>query len=152
MVPLTGTNGETTPQGLDGLSERCAQFKKDSADFVKWCCVLKIGEHTPSALAIMENANNGIVSIVEPEILPDGDRDLKRCQYATEKALSDHHVYLEGTLLKPNMVTPGHACTQKYSRVTFLSGGQSQEEASINLNTINKCPLLKPWALTFSYG
>ena len=94
---------------------------------------------------------NGIVPIVEPEILPDGDHDLKLCQYVTEKvlaavykALSDHHVYLEGTLLKPNMVTPGHACTQKYfneeiamatitalhhtvppvvSGVTFLSGG-----------------------------
>ncbi|XP_059011674.1 fructose-bisphosphate aldolase A isoform X1 [Mustela lutreola] len=191
VVPLAGTNGETTTQGLDGLSERCAQYKKDGADFAKWRCVLKIGEHTPSALAIMENANvlaryasicqqNGIVPIVEPEILPDGDHDLKRCQYVTEKvlaavykALSDHHIYLEGTLLKPNMVTPGHACTQKYSHeeiamatvtalrrtvppavtgITFLSGGQSEEEASINLNAINKCPLLKPWALTFSYG
>ena len=96
MVPLAGTNGETTTQGLDGLSERCAQYKKDGADFAKWRCVLKIGEHTPSALAIMENANvlaryasicqqNGIVPIVEPEILPDGDHDLKRCQYVTEK-------------------------------------------------------------------
>ncbi|XP_058142085.1 fructose-bisphosphate aldolase A isoform X1 [Dasypus novemcinctus] len=191
VVPLAGTNGETTTQGLDGLSERCAQYKKDGADFAKWRCVLKIGEHTPSSLAIKENANvlaryasicqqNGIVPIVEPEILPDGDHDLKRCQYVTEKvlaavykALSDHHIYLEGTLLKPNMVTPGHACTQKFSSeqiamstvtalrrtvppavpgVTFLSGGQSEEEASINLNAINKCPLPKPWALTFSYG
>uniref|UniRef100_A0A8V0WZE9 Fructose-bisphosphate aldolase n=1 Tax=Gallus gallus TaxID=9031 RepID=A0A8V0WZE9_CHICK len=65
---------------------------------------------------------NGIVPIVEPEILPDGDHDLKRCQYVTEKvlaavykALSDHHIYLEGTLLKPNMVTAGHSCTKKYS-------------------------------------
>ena len=117
---------------------------------------------------------------MEPEILPDGDHDLSCCQYVTEKvlaavykALSDHHVYLEGTLLKPNMVTAGHACTQVFSSeeiamatvtalrrtvppavpgVTFLSGGQSEEEASINLNAINKCPLLKPWALTFSYG
>uniref|UniRef100_A0A2K6BHZ2 Fructose-bisphosphate aldolase n=1 Tax=Macaca nemestrina TaxID=9545 RepID=A0A2K6BHZ2_MACNE len=176
VVPLAGTNGETTTQGLDGLSERCAQYKKDGADFAKWRCVLKIGEHTPSALAIMENANvlaryasicqqNGIVPIVEPEILPDGDHDLKRCQYVTEKvlaavykALSDHHIYLEGTLLKPNMVTPGHACTQKFSHeeiamatVTALRR-QSEEEASINLNAINKCLLLKPWALTFSYG
>ena len=191
VVPLAGTNGETTTQDLDDLFDRCAQYKKDGADFAKWRCVLKIGEHIPSALAIMENANvlaryasicqqNGIVPIVEPEILPDGDHDLKHCQYVTEKvlaavykALSDHHVYLEGTLLKPNMVTPGHACTQKFSSeeiamatvtalrrtvppavpgVTFLSGGQSEEEASINLNAINKCPLLKPWALTFSYG
>ncbi|XP_028662449.1 fructose-bisphosphate aldolase C [Erpetoichthys calabaricus] len=191
VVPLAGTNGETTTQGLDGLSERCAQYKKDGADFAKWRCVLKISETTPSQLAIMENANvlaryasicqqNGIVPIVEPEILPDGDHDLKRSQYVTEKvlaavykALSDHHVYLEGTLLKPNMVTPGHACPIKYSPeeiamatvtalrrnvppavsgVTFLSGGQSEEEASINLNAINKCPLGRPWPLTFSYG
>uniref|UniRef100_A0A8V0X7U8 Fructose-bisphosphate aldolase n=2 Tax=Gallus gallus TaxID=9031 RepID=A0A8V0X7U8_CHICK len=133
VVPLAGTNGETTTQGLDGLMERCAQYKKDGADFAKWRCVLKISEHTPSRLAIMENANvlaryasicqqNGIVPIVEPEILPDGDHDLKRCQYVTEKvlaavykALSDHHIYLEGTLLKPNMVTAGHSCTKKYS-------------------------------------
>uniref|UniRef100_A0A8D0GR88 Fructose-bisphosphate aldolase n=1 Tax=Sphenodon punctatus TaxID=8508 RepID=A0A8D0GR88_SPHPU len=195
VVPLAGTDGETTTQGLDGLSERCAQYKKDGADFAKWRSVLKISEHTPSALAILENANvlaryasicqqvgvlNGIVPIVEPEILPDGDHDLKHCQYVTEKvlaavykALSDHHVYLEGTLLKPNMVTPGHACLTKYNPeeiamatvtalrrtvppsvpgVTFLSGGQSEEEASINLNAINNCPLARPWALTFSYG
>uniref|UniRef100_A0A8C6X1G8 Fructose-bisphosphate aldolase n=1 Tax=Naja naja TaxID=35670 RepID=A0A8C6X1G8_NAJNA len=124
---------------------------------------------------------NGIVPIVEPEILPDGEHDLKRCQYVTEKvlaavykALSDHHIYLEGTLLKPNMVTPGHACPTKYSPeeiamatvtalrrtlfpsapagITFLSGGQSEEEASLNLNAINNCPLPRPWALTFSYG
>ncbi|EMP24433.1 Serine/threonine-protein phosphatase 4 catalytic subunit B [Chelonia mydas] len=97
VVPLAGTNGETTTQGLDGLSERCAQYKKDGADFAKWRCVLKISEHTPSHLAILENANvlaryasicqqNGIVPIVEPEILPDGDHDLKRCQYVTEKS------------------------------------------------------------------
>ncbi|XP_037125181.1 fructose-bisphosphate aldolase C-B isoform X2 [Syngnathus acus] len=191
VVPLAGTNGETTTQGLDGLSERCAQYKKDGADFAKWRCVLKISDTTPSELAIFENANvlaryasicqqNGIVPIVEPEILPDGDHDLKRCQYVTEKvlaavykALSDHHIYLEGTLLKPNMVTAGHACPTKYSNeeiamatvtalrrtvppavtgVTFLSGGQSEEEASVNLNAINTCPLAKPWALTFSYG
>uniref|UniRef100_A0A8C5MWQ5 Fructose-bisphosphate aldolase n=1 Tax=Leptobrachium leishanense TaxID=445787 RepID=A0A8C5MWQ5_9ANUR len=191
VVPLAGTNGETTTQGLDGLAERCAQYKKDGADFAKWRSVLKISETTPSSLAIMENANvlaryasicqqNGIVPIVEPEILPDGDHDLKRCQYVTEKvlaavykALSDHHVYLEGTLLKPNMVTAGHSCPHKYSSeeiamatvtalrrtvppavpgVTFLSGGQSEEEATINLNAINNCPLARPWALTFSFG
>uniref|UniRef100_A0A8C2A0Y5 Fructose-bisphosphate aldolase n=1 Tax=Cyprinus carpio TaxID=7962 RepID=A0A8C2A0Y5_CYPCA len=170
------------------LLMRCAQYKKDGADFAKWRCVLKITPTTPSRLAIIENANvlcalgniHGIVPIVEPEILPDGEHDLKRCQYVTEKvlaavykALSDHHVYLEGTLLKPNMVTAGHSCSQKYTPqevamatvtalrrtvppavpgITFLSGGQSEEEASLNLNAINQCPLQKPWALTFSYG
>uniref|UniRef100_A0A3P9AJB7 Fructose-bisphosphate aldolase n=1 Tax=Esox lucius TaxID=8010 RepID=A0A3P9AJB7_ESOLU len=191
VVPLAGTNGETTTQGLDGLYERCAQYKKDGCDFAKWRCVLKITSTTPSSLAIRENCNvlaryasicqmHGIVPIVEPEILPDGDHDLKRTQYVTEKvlaamykALSDHHVYLEGTLLKPNMVTAGHSCSHKYSNqeiamatvtalrrtvppavpgITFLSGGQSEEEASINLNAMNQCPLHRPWALTFSYG
>ncbi|XP_076609333.1 fructose-bisphosphate aldolase A-like [Chaetodon auriga] len=191
VVPLAGTNAETTTQGLDGLYERCAQYKKDGADFAKWRCVLKITPTTPSKLAIMENANvlaryasicqmHGIVPIVEPEILPDGDHDLQRCQYVTEKvlaavykSLSDHHVYLEGTLLKPNMVTAGHSCPKKNSPqeiamatvsalrrtvppavpgVTFLSGGQSEEEATINLNAINQCPLHRPWALTFSFG
>ncbi|XP_040047657.1 fructose-bisphosphate aldolase A [Gasterosteus aculeatus] len=191
VVPLAGTNGETTTQGLDGLYERCAEYKKDGADFAKWRCVLKITPTTPSQLAIMENANvlaryasicqmHGIVPIVEPEILPDGDHDLQRCQYVTEKvlaavykALSDHHVYLEGTLLKPNMVTAGHSCPKKYNPheiamatvtalrrtvppavpgVTFLSGGQSEAEATINLNAINQCALHRPWALTFSFG
>ncbi|KAG7462043.1 hypothetical protein MATL_G00198280 [Megalops atlanticus] len=188
---LNGTDGETTTQGLDGLSERCAQYKKDGCDFAKWRCVLKISDGCPSALAIAENANvlaryasicqqNGLVPIVEPEILPDGDHDLQRCQYVTEKvlaavykALSDHHVYLEGTLLKPNMVTAGHSCPKKYTPqevamatvtalrrtvpasvpgICFLSGGQSEEEASLNLNAINQTPLHRPWKLTFSYG
>uniref|UniRef100_A0A4W5L8A5 fructose-bisphosphate aldolase n=1 Tax=Hucho hucho TaxID=62062 RepID=A0A4W5L8A5_9TELE len=85
--------------GLDGLAERCAQYKKDGADFAKWRSVLKISDTTPSELAIIENANvlaryasicqqNGIVPIVEPEILPDGDHDLKRCQYITEKVMA----------------------------------------------------------------
>ena len=125
VVPLAGTIGEGTTQGLDGLAERCAQYKKDGCDFAKWRCVLKITDHTPSELAIKENANvlaryasicqqHAIVPIVEPEVLCDGDHSLERCQTATEavvsatyKALIDHHVYLEGTLLKPNMVTAG---------------------------------------------
>ncbi|KAE8579434.1 hypothetical protein XENTR_v10024037 [Xenopus tropicalis] len=95
-APLAGTDGETTTQGLDGLAERCAQYKKDGADFAKWRCVLKISDSAPSSLAIYENANvlaryasicqqNGLVPIVEPEILSDGSHDLQRCQYETEK-------------------------------------------------------------------
>lgn len=117
--------------GLDNLNARCAQYKKDGCDFAKWRSVLKIGKNTPSYQAILENANvlaryasicqaNGIVPIVEPEILPDGDHDLDRSQKVTEtvlaavyKALNDHHVYLEGTLLKPNMVTPGQSCPKR---------------------------------------
>jgi len=190
-VNLMGAEGESTTQGLDGLAERCAQYKKDGCHFAKWRCVLKIGKNTPSYLGMLENANvlaryasicqqNGLVPIVEPEVLPDGDHDLDRAQKVTEtvlafvyKALNDHHVYLEGTLLKPNMVTAGQSCTKKYTPqdvaratvtalqrtmpaavpgVTFLSGGQSEEEASVNLSAINAYEGKKPWALTFSYG
>jgi len=124
---------------------------------------------------------NGLVPIVEPEILPDGDHNLERCQKVTEtvlgfvyKALNDHHVFLEGTLLKPNMVTAGQSYPTKYSSydiakatvqalsrtvppavpgITFLSGGQSEEEASVRLDAMNKFnEMNKPWALTFSFG
>lgn len=191
VVPLAGTEGETTTQGLDGLGDRCAQYRQAGAEFAKWRCVLKIGEHAPSTLAIQDNAEvlaryasicqqNGLVPIVEPEILTDGSHTLQQCLFATEKvlsavykALNDHHVFLEGTLLKPNMVTPGHCSTTRSSPeeiglatllalrrcvpaavpgICFLSGGQSEEEASLNLNAINLCPLGKPWRLTFSYG
>lgn len=131
VVDLMGSEGECTTQGLDDLAARCAQYKKDGCDFAKWRCVLKIGKNTPSYQAILENANvlaryasicqsQGIVPIVEPEILPDGDHTLDRSQKVTEtvlaavyKALSDHHVYLEGTLLKPNMVTAGQSAAKK---------------------------------------
>lgn len=192
VVPLAGTrNSECTTQGLDGLAERCKEYKAAGADFAKWRCVLKISDHTPSALAMVENANvlaryasicqqNGLVPIVEPEVLPDGTHDLERAQRVTEEVLSytyralvQHHVFLEGTLLKPNMATAGHSCTRKYSPqdvalatvralsrtvpaavpgITFLSGGQSEEDASVNLDAINKHQGKKPWALTFSYG
>ena len=191
MVKLTGTDDETTIQGLDGLAERCKQYYDGGARFAKWRCVLKIGNGRPSQLSILENANvlaryasicqmNGLCPIVEPEILTDGDHDLEACMEASErtlaavyKALSDHHVYLEGTLLKPNMVLPGVGCTKKYAPedvakatvtvfqrtlpvavpgVTFLSGGQSEIDATTHLNAINALKMCKPWGLTFSYG
>lgn len=191
VVNLMGTDNECTTQGLDDLSKRCAQYYKDGCRFAKWRCVLKIRKDAPTQLAMLENANvlaryatecqkNGIVPIVEPEILPDGDHDIVTCQKVTEKvlaavykALSDHNVFLEGTLLKPNMVTPGQSCAHRSSAidiakatvtalqrtvpaavpgVVFLSGGQSEEEASVNLDAINKIQGKKPWALTFSYG
>jgi len=189
---LFGSEGESTTQGLDDLDVRCKQYKADGCQFAKWRCVLKIGTNTPSALAINENANvlaryaatcqaAGLVPIVEPEVLCDGTHTLERCQKVTEKvlaavykALSDHHVYLEGTLLKPNMVTPGQSCPEKatpaqvaratvtaFSRtipaavpgITFLSGGQSETEASANLCFINQFKeAQKPWKLSFSFG
>lgn len=191
VVPLAGSNNECTTQGLDGLAERCAQYKKDGAQFAKWRCVLKISDTTPSYQAMIENANvlaryasicqqNGLVPIVEPEVLPDGEHNLKTAQKVTEqvlafqyKALNDHHVFLEGTLLKPNMVTAGQSSIEKYTHeqiaiatvtalsrgvppavpgITFLSGGQSEEDATVNLDAINKYKGKNPWSVTFSYG
>lgn len=124
-VDLAGTNGETTTQGFDSLGARCQQFYEAGARFAKWRAVLKIGITEPSELSIQQNAqglaryaricqDNGLVPIVEPEVLTDGSHDIKKCAAVTEtvlaacyKALNDHHVLLEGTLLKPNMVTPG---------------------------------------------
>jgi fructose-bisphosphate aldolase class I len=191
VVQLAGTIGEGTTQGLDGLAKRCEEFKKGGCGFAKWRCVLNIGAHTPSHVALQENANvlaryasicqqAGLVPIVEPEVLCDGEHDLARCQKVTEqtlaytyKALADHHVFLEGTLLKPNMVTPGQSSSKKASHaeiglatvtalrrgvpaavpgIVFLSGGQSEIDATNNLNEINKAPGCKPWVLSFSYG
>jgi len=190
-VNLPGTDNETTTQGLDNLAQRCQDYYKAGARFAKWRSVLRIGKNQPSQLAIDENATvlaryaaicqeNGLVPIVEPEILMDGDHDLERAVFETErvlaavyKKLNDHHIYLEGTLLKPNMVCPGQDCPKKYTPediakatvtvlqrtvpvavpgVTFLSGGQSEEDATIHLNAMNKFEGKKPWALTFSFG
>lgn len=189
-VDLAGTNGETTTQGIDGLAQRCQQYYNAGARFAKWRAVLKIGKTEPSELAIQQNAQglaryaiicqeNGLVPIVEPEILVDGPHDIEKCAAVTEivlaavyKALNDHHVLLEGSLLKPNMVTPGseapkttpdqiafytvrslqRAVPSAVPAVCFLSGGQSEEEATLNLNAMNKLDTCKPWRLTFSFG
>ncbi|XP_054740642.1 fructose-bisphosphate aldolase-like [Anastrepha obliqua] len=191
IVPLPGSLDESTTEGLDDLYCRCGKYKRDGCDFAKWRCVLKIGKHIPTYQAIMENTNvlaryasicqsQGIVPIVEPDVLVDGEHDIMRAQKVTEtvlaaqyKALNDHHVYLEGTLLKPNMITPGQKCSRRNSPeeiayitvqsflrtvpaavpgIVFLSGGQSEEEASVHLNAINNVNLKHPWELSFSYG
>ncbi|KAK7276997.1 hypothetical protein RIF29_18146 [Crotalaria pallida] len=190
VVELAGTNGETTTQGFDSLAARCQQYYKAGARFAKWRAVLKIGPTEPSELSIQQNAQglaryaiicqeNGLVPIVEPEILTDGPHDIAKNAAVTEtvlaavyKALNDHHVLLEGTLLKPNMVTPGSDSPKvapeviaEYTvtalrrtvpaavpGVVFLSGGQSEEEATLNLNAMNKLEVLKPWTLSFSFG
>jgi len=194
IKPLFGTNGECVTQGIDDLDARCAKYYAQGARFAKWRAVLHIKDiigATPSQVAIDENAQtlaryasicqaNGLVPIVEPEVLMDGDFSIEVAAAATEKviaacykALSDHHVMLEGTLLKPNMVRSGSdAAVQATSQeialatvrvlqhtvpcavpgITFLSGGMSEEEASLSLNYINHAPGPRPWALTFSYG
>lgn len=191
---LPGTNGESVTQGMDDLDVRCAKYYAAGARFAKWRAVLNIKDTvggTPSQLSIIENANtlaryasicqqNGLVPIVEPEVLMDGDFTIETAAAVTErviaacyKALSDHHVMLEGTLLKPNMVRSGsdaspqataeeiglatvrvlqHTVPCAVPGITFLSGGMSEEEASLALNAINLAPGPKPWSLTFSFG
>ena len=193
-MELPSTGGETTTQGLDGLAERCKSYYAKGARFAKWRSVLKIsgnGFEHPTQLAIDENAEvlaryaaicqaNGLVPIVEPEILMDGDHDLEVAMAVTERVLAavykrlhDHHVYLEGTLLKPNMVCPGAACQKRYTPediaaatvtvlqhtvpvavpgITFLSGGQSEAEATAHLAAMNRVSGKRPWRLSFSYG
>jgi fructose-bisphosphate aldolase class I len=191
LVDLPMSNGEHATQGLDGLAKRCDNYYAAGARFAKWRAVLKIGETMPSQLSIDETAHtlaryaaicqqSRLVPIVEPEVLADGAHSIVDCARVTEavlsavfKALNDHHILLEGCLLKPNMVTPGNDHAIKASPadvafytvrtlqrtvppalvgVTFLSGGQSEEDASLNLSAMNAMPGRKPWALTFSYG
>jgi fructose-bisphosphate aldolase class I len=188
---LRGTDEETWTQGFDDLDVRCQKYYKLGARFAKWRAVLKISSTgCPSELAIQENArglaryaaicqDNGLVPIVEPEVLMDGDHSIvtsakvtQRVLAATYKALHDANVLLEGTLLKPNMVLNGlsnkasppgevgkatvtvllRTVPPAVPGINFLSGGQSEEEASLNLNAINSVQPGKPWNLSFSYG
>jgi len=190
-VNLPGTDSETATTGLDGLGDRCKKYYEGGARFAKWRAVLKIANGCPSQLAIQENAHtlaryavicqeNGLVPIVEPEVLMDGTHSIEtsadvteRVLAATFKALNDHHVLLEGILLKPNMVLSGTQAENRASAeqvaeytvrtlqrtvpaavpgIMFLSGGQSEAEATANLNAINRHPGKKPWTLSFSYG
>jgi fructose-bisphosphate aldolase class I len=190
-VVICCTDGETTTQGLDDLGKRCAKYYEDGARFAKWRAVLKIGKGMPSNLSVDENARglaryavicqeNGLVPIVEPEVLVDGthtiDESAEVCERvfaAVVKACQDHHLLWEGALLKPNMITPGLECDKKVSAqeiawktvrtlsrtippalpgIMFLSGGQSEAEASENLSEMNKLDVKRTWNLSFSYG
>jgi len=190
VQPIRGTNGETYTQGWDNLAARCKKYYEAGARFAKWRAVLKIDENCPTDIAIEENAtglarygaicqDNGLVPIIEPEILSDGAHGLEKCVEVSQKVLAavyksihDHNLLLEGTLLKPNMVTAGangpKATHQENAMATltvlrrtvpaavpgivFLSGGQSEEDATLNLNAMNKAPLTRPWNVSFSYG
>jgi len=196
VAPIPGTDNETLTQGMDGLGARCAEYYKKGARFAKWRSVLKISAQgeAPSDLAVAENARglalyaaicqqHGLVPIIEPEVLIDGDHSIDVCAAVTQrvwevtiKALHDQLVFFEGILLKPSMVTPGAdfkgskatpediaAATVRVLQrtippavpgVTFLSGGQSEEEASRNLNAMNQLASKTriPWSLSFSYG
>jgi fructose-bisphosphate aldolase class I len=190
VKPLPNFANETITEGLDGLSERMAEYYKLGARFAKWRAVIDIADGIPSRGAILANAQalaryaaicqaNNIVPIVEPEVLMDGGHDQARCYEVTEFVLKtlynelyEARVFLEGTVLKPNMIVPGKKCATQVSPeqvaretirvfkqtvpvavpgIAFLSGGQADVEATANLDAINKMGPL-PWLVTFSYG
>ena len=189
-TPLALSAGDLITQGLDGLAERLRIYKTQGARFAKWREVYAIGEHVPTIHGIESNAEmlaryaavcqaEGLVPIVEPEVLMDGDHDINRhaevteaVQHAVFHALYRHHVALELMILKPNMILPGQDCrraqpdevaevTLKVLRrtvpaavpsINFLSGGQDPEEATANLNAINQQAERAPWQLSISYG
>lgn len=189
--PLALSPGDLITYGLDGLGERLQQYKRQGARFAKWREVYQISEHNPTHLGISANAEmlaryaavcqeQGIVPIVEPEGLIDGDHSLARCAEVTEAvqkeifhALHRHHVVLEHMILKPNMVLPGKAHPARSSAeeiaaatlrvfrrtvpaavpsINFLSGGLSPEQATANLNAMNAGFPDAPWLLSFSFG
>ena len=189
-VPLPLSPGDLITQGLDGLSERLKTYKSQGARFAKWREVYAIDKHVPSQHGIEANAEmlaryaaacqaEGLVPIVEPEVLMDGDHDIDRhaevteaVQHAVFHALHRHHVAPELMILKPNMVLPGKDCRRAAPEevatatlevlqrtvpaavpsINFLSGGQGPEEATANLNAINQQRGQAPWRLSISYG
>jgi fructose-bisphosphate aldolase, class I len=182
--------GEVVTEGLDGLGERLAEYRKLGARFAKWRAVYDIGPGIPSYSNIRANGHalaryaalcqqEEIVPIVEPEVLMDGGHDIDTCYMVTEFVLKEtfqelyyQKVPLEGMVLKPNMVVPGKKSSKRASveevaektvkllkacvpgavpGIAFLSGGQSDEDATAHLDAMNKLGPL-PWKLTFSYG
>ena len=189
--PLAGSPAEKVTEGLDGLRQRLQEYAELGARFTKWRAVITIGPGLPTSACLEANAHAlarfaalsqeaGLVPIVEPEVLMDGDHDIGRCFEATERilqrlypALFEQGVRLEGTLLKPNMVLSGkdapdraapdqvaaetircfrRAVPAAVPGVVFLSGGQSDDEATRNLDALNRRAQTAPWQLSFSYG
>ena len=188
--PLPLCPGEVITEGLDGLRERFVEYRGFGAKFAKWRAVIDIGPDIPTETCIKANAHalaryaalaqeQGIVPIVEPEVLMDGDHNADRCYEVTERVLHTvfDELYLarvafEGMVLKPNMVVSGkkartqasvdevaektirllkHCVPAAVPSIAFLSGGQSDEEATAHLDAMNRIGGL-PWRLTFSYG
>jgi fructose-bisphosphate aldolase class I len=187
---LAGFPGELVTEGLDGLRERLAEYVELGARFTKWRAVINIGDGIPTRFCIDANAHAlarfaalsqeaGLVPIVEPEVMMDGDHSIERCYDVSELTLvslfeqmHEHRVILEGSLLKTNMVLPGKECPDQSSPeeiaretircfrsavpvavpgVVFLSGGQKDIPATVHLNEMNKMGP-HPWELSFSYG
>ena len=190
--PLSNSDGEKVTEGLDGLDNRLKEYYNLGARFAKWRAVLTIGKSAPSSACVSVNAHglaryaalcqeNGLVPIVEPEILMEGQHTIEDSFMVTEEVLHttfyelySQGVELEGIILKPNMVLSGYECSEKAEvddvaemtvtvlkrcvpsavpGIAFLSGGQSDEDATAHLNKMNQ--LLgphSPWNLTYSYG
>jgi fructose-bisphosphate aldolase class I len=188
--PLANAPGETITEGLDGLRQRIEEYRGLGAQFAKWRAVISIGKDIPSEYCMWTNAHalaryaalcqeGGLVPIVEPEVLMDGDHTIETSYRVSARTLGavftellDQRVELEGMLLKPNMVLSGYDCPEQASDdevaeqtlrcfrhhvpaavpgIVFLSGGQSDEDATSRLNAMNaRGP--HPWELSFSYG
>ncbi|MER3409368.1 MAG: fructose-bisphosphate aldolase class I [Thermoleophilia bacterium] len=188
--PLAGFPGETVTEGLDGLRQRLSEYRELGAKFTKWRAVIRIGPAIPSSACLRANAHAlarfaalsqeaGLVPIIEPEVLMDGDHTIERCQEVTETTLDTvfhelrlYRIELEATLLKPSMVLSGKDClrqapVEEVARrtvlvlrrtvpaavpgVVFLSGGQADEVATAHLDAMNRLGP-HPWELSFSYG
>lgn len=188
---LAGHPNEKVTEGLDGLRDRIAEYYKMGARFAKWRAVITIGDGIPSQACIESNAHalaryaslcqeGGLVPIVEPEVLIDGNHTIERCYEVTEQTLiavfDQLHlldVALDQMILKPSMVVPGKDCPQQASveevadatikclldcvpasvpGIAFLSGGQSMERSSAHLNAMNAKYKQLPWRVTFSYA
>lgn len=189
-VPLALSPGDEITLGLDGLAQRLQGYKQQGARFAKWRAVYNISDVLPGRAAIEANAEalaryaavcqaEGVVPIVEPEVLIDGDHTMARCAEVTGDVLHEvfhalhrHHVVLEHMLLKPSMVVPGKTHSRQAAPaevaeetlrvlrrtvpsavpgINFLSGGQSPAEATANLDALNRLGP-QPWSLSFSYG
>jgi fructose-bisphosphate aldolase, class I len=190
-VPMAGSPDETITEGLDGLAQRLNEYRKLGAAFAKWRAVISVSDILPTSGCIHANAyalaryaaicqQQGVLPIVEPEVLMEGSHSIDRCEAVTGDvleavfaALRDERVLLEDMLLKPNMVIAGKACSVQNSidevavatvrclrrhapaavpGIVFLSGGQDHILATLHLNAINQIDQPKPWKLTFSYG
>jgi fructose-bisphosphate aldolase class I len=189
-TPLPRFPDESITQGLDGLSDRLREYRGLGARFAKWRAVIRIGPGRPTSGCVEANSHalarfaaaaqeHGLVPIVEPEVLMDGDHTMERCSVVTTavlRAVYDQlpreRVVLAGTLLKPNMVLPGAGSARQASDrdiaeatiavlrdtvpaavpgIVFLSGGQTPEQATARLDALNRCGP-QPWQLSFSFG
>jgi fructose-bisphosphate aldolase class I len=189
--PLAGKPGESITEGLDRLRDRLEQYRDVGARFAKWRAVIAVSDILPTRSCVEVNAHalaryaaicqeQGLLPIVEPEVLMYGSHTIERCEevtanvlHAVFNALHDQNVVLEAMLLKPNMVIPAKGCVRQASvndvatatlrclrrhvpaavpGIVFLSGGQGPLQATLHLSAINQLDMAKPWKLSFSYG